>query len=407
MKTKWLCLGVVTALTVASANALELKSPVAGVGLKAVGGANTAAASEKEAKQAALQKAFESSIVTANKNLALANTMAQDALWTLGDVILDEEVMKDLKSRKSEAGIDGELTKALNTALKAKDFDSSELTAQNTKYVQAVTKLQISHNRYENIMNNMSPNFKKVLDGELSMLAAKTQLIESGKLTKNVKSVSTSQGAVLRKLNNINEKNSVYITIPDSEKVKYNKDGVVGSINYQLDTINANVDKAYQELITAFNLKNKVAEEKAKINNNPDLTKAEKDAALKRVVTDVTVQELANIETAMAEGTIKELNAQQSAAIINSTAIITDAIANYTALGITCTKLGMQISTKPIMAAPLALEVGQLKYTASILKEGVSSLKKVSAQTVKIAKAANLKVKTNESKAGNAIKAKF
>lgn len=360
-------------------------------------------ASEKDAKQAALQKAFEASLVTANKNFAAADSLANGALWELGSIILDTEVMNDLKSRKGQEGVNDELAKALNSALKSKEFDSSELTSQNAKYVKAVTNLQISHNRYENIMNNMSPNFKKVLDGELSMISAKTQLVESGKLTKNVKSASMHQGSVLNKLNRINEKNSVYITIPDSEKVKYNKDGVVGSINYQLDTINSNVDKAYKELISAFNLKKEIEEAKATINNNPDLSKAEKEAKLQKVETEVLAAALAKQAEVDTNGNIKKLNSQQTAAITNATVIMTDSLLNYTSLGLACTKLGMQISAKPILAAPLALEVGQLKYTASVIKNSASSLKKVSTQSVKIAKANNIKVNTNSSK-GSAIK---
>ncbi len=381
----------------ASAQAIDIKKPDLGA-LKNVAGTTTAN-SENKAKEEAQQKAFQAAIDTANSKLATAKSLANTSIWTLGELILDEETYKGFASKKSDAATADEVLKALNTKLaaelKIKDFNSTDIveiaTPNNTKYVNAVKNLQIASNRYENIMNNMSPSFKKVLDGDYSMLAVKSQLAESAKLTKNVKSVSMGQNSLLNKLNKVNEKAKVSIVIPDSEKVVYNKDGVVGSINYQLDSINGEVNKAYDDIINAFHLQEDVKSLKAKMleQDKDAMGKVSSDKAAGESYDELAKQQ-AIVAKLNDKNAISNLDAKQKTAIVNAGAKLLASGVNYTALGLQCTKLGMAISAKPIIAAPLALEVGQLKYTAKVLKNSATSVKKVSGPMVKVAKASGV-----------------
>ncbi len=382
-----LTLCAVAVATASSVQALELKTPNVGALKNVTNTAVTAKTSQADAKKAAneeaFKKQFDATIVASNKKLDDAKNLGKTSVWDLAKIILDEETYKSFDERKAEEGINVELAKALNNTLKvqikAKDFviDSfDENPANKAKYINAVKNLQISQNRCENIMNNMSPTFKKILDGQVSMLNVKSQLVESTKITKNVKSVTMGQNALLRKLNKINSENKIVITIPDNEKVQYNKDGVVGSINYQLDTANAKVKSSYDNLISAFNLGENVKKEIAEINNNSDLTKAEKDnliaQAKVKTFTDMSKERAAQQK---AGEKVAELTAQQKTAKEAAIVKLTEAVSEYTALGISCTKLGFAISAKPILAAPLALEVDQLKYTAKMLSTSASSMK--------------------------------
>jgi len=324
--------------------------------------------SNKETNDAAFQKSFQTAIDNSNKKLAEAKTLANNAIWSLGSTVLGED-FEAYKAKKSEEGATDELIDAMNKKLKeqikkndidAYAFENNE--AGKKAFMNAVTNLQIAQNRYENITNNMSPNFRKILNGEVSMLNVKGQLVESGKLSKNVKAASMGQSSLLNKLNKIITKQKLgTLQIPESEKVVYNKDGIVGSINYQLDSTNATVNGAYDSLIEAFGLKNEVAKIKADIESKTDAAVNEKGNALqaKQVALNNKANELK--EKAKAEGKAVELTSKQSQAIDNATTKLTEAAANYISLGLACTKLGMQISTKPILAAPLALELDQLK----------------------------------------------
>ncbi len=339
-------------------------------------------ASNKEANDAAFQKSFQTAIDNSNKKLAEAKTLANNAIWSLGQTVLGED-FEAYKAKKSEEGATKELIDAMNKKLKeqikkndidAYAFENNE--AGKKAFMSAVTNLQIAQNRYENITNNMSPNFRKILNGEVSMLNVKGQLVESSKLSKNVKTASMGQSSLLNKLNKIITKQKLgTLQVPESEKVVYNKDGIVGSINYQLDSTNATVNGAYDSLIEAFGLKNEVAKIKADLESQTDAAVNEKGNTLeaKRVAVNNKANELK--EKAKAEGKAVELTSKQSQAVDNATTKLTEAAANYTSLGLACTKLGMQISAKPILAAPLALELDQLKYTAKNLKSGVSSIK--------------------------------
>lgn len=379
-----LTLCAVAVATTSSVQALELKTPNVGALKNVTNTAVTTKTSQADAKKAAneeaFKKQFDATIVASNKKLDDAKNLGKTSVWDLAKIILDEETYKSFDERKAEEGINVELAKALNNALKAqikaKDFNPEVYNANNTKYVTSVKNLQIAQNRCENIMNNMSPTFKKILDGEVSMLNVKSQLVESAKITKNVKSVTMGQSALLRKLNKINSENKIVITIPDNEKVQYNKDGVVGSINYQLDTTNAKVKSSYTNLISAFNLSEDVKKEIAEIENNPNLTKEEKDR-LKAQATMKTFTDMAKERAEMQKAgeKVAELTAQQKTAKDTAIVKLTEAVSEYTALGISCTKLGLTISSKPILAAPLALEVDQLKYTAKMLSTSASSMK--------------------------------
>lgn len=388
-KSLFLAACAVSILAMTSVQAIEVKKPdvsaLKNVSSVAKGAASATSATQKtdtSAKDAAFQKQFQATIDSSKKQLEIADKMANDAIWTLGEFVLDKETYDGFKSAKAEAGTFDTLLKSMNaklkTQLKTGDIDAYSFEnnkAAENKYVAAVKDLQVAQNRRANIINNMSPTFKKILEGEVSMLNVKAQLAESTKLSKDIKSASMGQQPLLNKLDKINVKQKIKVEIPENEKVKYNKDGIVGSINYQLDTTNANVDKAYDSLIAAFDLKKEVNSILADMNNNEDSTSGEK-GNLREAKVKALNDKAKERETKQKAGEeVAALTVAQQKAIEDASAKLTEALASYTSLGISCTKLGLQISSKPILAAPLALEVDQLKYTAKMLKSGASSIK--------------------------------
>lgn len=379
----------VSVLAMTSVQAIEIKKPDVGA-LKNVSSVakgatatTTTTKTDKSAADEAFQKQFQATIDSSKKQLTTADAMANKAIWDLGAIVLDKEAYEGFVANKNVEGTTDALIKAMNatlkTQLKTGDIDNYSFDGNSNgkiAYANAVKNLQIAQNRRANITNNMSPNFKKILDGEVSLLNVKAQLAESTKLAKDVKSASMGQQPLLNKLNKINEKQKIVVTVPDNEKVKYNKDGIVGSINYQLDTTNETIKSAYNSLISAYNLNNEVNAILADMNNDANLSKAEKDQ------NKVAAQEKAFVDYAKAQEakkkageTVAQKTAEQQKALENAGAKLAEGISSYTALGISCTKLGLQISSKPILAAPLALEVDQLKHTAKMLKTGAASLK--------------------------------
>lgn len=391
-------------ITAASVQALEVKKPdlsslksnVAGAAKTTTAASATKTTTDKSADALKQQQEMQAKIDAANKKLAVAENMANSAIWSLAKISLDDETYKSFNTKKSEINSNKDLTadskseqldslekdliKTLNSQLKAQikagDYNPDVYNKTNTTYVNAVKSLQIALNRYENIANGMSPTFKKILDGQISMLNVKLQLVESGKLTKNIKANSMGQRPLLNKYNKINEVNKITVEIPSTEKVVYDKDGIVGGITYQLETTNNNVKAANTKLIDALNLKSKVKAEIDSINSNPDLTQADKDRLIQQAAATVVGDYSAERAAKQKAGEkVAELTSQQKAAIAEATPVLTQAVSDYTSLGLSCAKLGMQISAKPILAAPLALEVGQLKYTGKMLKDSATTLK--------------------------------
>ena len=379
----------VSVLAMTSVQAIEIKKPDVGALKNAASvtkgtASATATKTDKNAANEAFQKQFQATIDSSTKQLATADAMAKKAIWDLGTIVLDKDTYNGFVAKKDAEDTTNALIKALNntlkTQLKTGDIDTYAFdnnAYDKAKYVNAVTNLQIAQNRRANITNNMSPSFRKILEGEVSILNVKAQLVESTKLSKDIKAASLGQQPLLNKLNKINEKQKIVITIPDNEKVKYNKDGIVGSINYQLDTTNDTVKGAYDSLISAYNLSGEVNAILADMNNNANLSKAEKDQnkieAQEKAFVDYAKQQAAKKK---AGETVAAKTSAQQKALENAGAKMAEALKSYTALGVSCTKLGFQISSKPILAAPLALEVDQLKYTASMLKNSATSLKK-------------------------------
>ena len=88
------------------------------------------------------------------------------------------------------------------------------------------------------------------------------------------------------------------------------------------------------------------------------------------------------------------LSAADKEAFEKAAGDVIGAVASYGALGMQCTKLGFNISKNPILAAPLAFELGALKDTGALIKDSSSSLAKSVSQLKKIMKDNNITIKS-------------
>ena len=70
-----------------------------------------------------------------------------------------------------------------------------------------------------------------------------------------------------------------------------------------------------------------------------------------------------------------------------------------------CTKLGFNISKNPLLAAPLAFELGALKDTAGLIKDSSSSLAKSVSQLKKVMKDNGITVTNTASAQNTGVKA--
>lgn len=193
-------------------------------------------------------------------------------------------------------------------------------------------------------------------------------------------------------------------------EIKFNSSGTIGHINSKLYTIDTQVQAAYDSLFSALLSKedyNKYKAELKTIQENKSLSETEKRAKLAEVATDTSAI-LANQEKQTEiYGNLKALSEAKKTEYVNALVNLTNASYQYVELAQECQSLSMSIASNPLQAASLALELGQVKDTAALLKANLKSIKNVSTQVIAINKANGIDVKLPENKAGKAKKVDF
>ena len=372
------------------ANALELKAPSIPAVKNPV--ASASAKTDKNAANENYQKEYQAKIEAQQKALNAVKAYDKEARLELAKAVLPAEKVAEIKGLS-----DAEFDKALNTelvkTLTAETFvqDYAEYTdAQKKAYIDAATKVQIADNRYKNVSNELTAPLKAIVDGKVSAISAKDELKNAGAMILGIKKNLGTSADVKKAIKKVNKANNITIVVPDNEKVVYPKEGTIGSINWSLNEINTTVDKSNQVLAKTL-LTQEQRNSLAAIQNNKDLSDAEKAAEMQKQANEYIAKN-------QADGTIKKaydgLSAADKEAFEKAAGDVIGAVASYGALGMQCTKLGFNISKNPILAAPLAFELGALKDTGALIKDSSSSLAKSVSQLKKIMKDNNITIKS-------------
>ena len=170
--------------------------------------------------------------------------------------------------------------------------------------------------------------------------------------------------------------------------------GTIAEMNKKLITADATVQSSFNALVSAMLSKEDAAKIKAElnaINQNKNLSTAEKSAKVAAIMTD-TGNTLKEQKEEMGEK-LKSANDAKKTEVAN--AVVALAVASYQYLDIAndCRSIAMKISTNPTLAVPLASELTSLKDTGVILKNNVTSLKNVTTQAVAVAKVGGIEIK--------------
>lgn len=384
-----------------SANAIELKTP----GLTAVKTHATVQSTktDKNAANEKYQKEYHAKIK--EQQAALNAVKAQDkaARLTLADVILPKEKVNENKALTGEE-FDNALNTELVSTLSAETFIQDYADFSETKkaaYYNAVKEIQAVDNRYKNVSNQLTAPLKAIVDGDVSAISSKDELKNAGAMILGIKKNLGTSSDVKKAINKVNKMNNITVVVDDKDRVVYPENGVVGSINSSLEEINNTVAKA--NLVLGGTLYTQEQQKTlAAIKNNKDLSEEEKSKELKAKAKEF-------FESNQADGTTKKLYESLSAAekekFNNAAADVIGAVASYGALGMQCTKLGFNISKNPLLAAPLAFELGALKDTAGLIKDSSSSLAKSVSQLKKVMKDNGITVTNTASAQNTGVKA--
>ena len=384
-----------------SANAIELKTP----GLTAVKTHATVQSTktDKNAANEKYQKEYHAKIK--EQQAALNAVKAQDkaARLPLADVILPKEKVNEIKALTGEE-FDNALNTELVSTLSAETFIQDYADFSETKkaaYYNAVKEIQAVDNRYKNVSNQLTAPLKAIVDGDVSAISSKDELKNAGAMILGIKKNLGTSSDVKKAINKVNKMNNITVVVDDKDRVVYPENGVVGSINSSLEEINNTVAKA--NLVLGGTLYTQEQQKTlAAIKNNKDLSEEEKSKELKAKAKEF-------FESNQADGTTKKLYESLSAAekekFNNAAADVIGAVASYGALGMQCTKLGFNISKNPLLAAPLAFELGALKDTAGLIKDSSSSLAKSVSQLKKVMKDNGITVTNTASAQNTGVKA--
>ncbi|MCM1338461.1 MAG: hypothetical protein NC191_02180 [Muribaculaceae bacterium] len=369
-----------------SASAIELKAP----GLSAVKSPTTQSAkTDKNAANEKYQKEYQAKIEAQQKKLNAIKAEDRNARLQLANVILTGDKIAEIKAL-SDAEIDEALDSALVAALSDETFHQvyAEESFDKTAYYNAVKAIKNVDNKYKNISNELTAPLKAIVDGNVSAISAKDELKNAGALILGIKKNLGTSSSVKKAINKVNKAENI-VVVPDVEVI-YPQEGVIGSINYNLNEIDKTVRNANQKIAKVL-LTEEQRSSLSAINNNQDLSKEERNAQLRLKTKEY-------FEANQTDGTIKKaidtLTPAQKEEFTNAASEVIGAAASYGALGMQCTKLGFNISKNPLLAAPLAFEMGALKDTAGLIKEGSSNLAKSVSQLKKVMKDNGLAINT-------------
>lgn len=385
--------------TALDANAFELKVPNLPTAKAPL------AQSAKTAKNAAneqYKKEYQAKIEAEQTKLNAVKAYDKQARLSLANVLLTKDKLKEINAISGE-----EFDEALNTALidvlSAETFiqDYAEFTPEKKKaYEIAATNIQIADNRYKNVSNELTAPLKAIVDGKVSAISSKDELKNAAAMIFGIKKNLGTNSDLKKAIRKVNKANNIIIVVPEGDEVKYPKEGVIGSINYNLNEINKTVNDA-NKVLGSILFTQEQQNTLLAIANNKDLSEEERTSELKSKSKEF-------YENNQADGTIKQtinnLTSVQKEQFTNAAGDVIAAVGAYGVLGLQCTKLGFNISKNPLLAAPLTFEIGALKDTASLIQDSASNLAKSVTQLKKVLKDNNISIANTNSAKTTGIK---
>lgn len=156
--------------------------------------------------------------------------------------------------------------------------DVSKLT-QEEKYMwgQGSYVLQIAQNRYDNVVNDLSPFFNILLTDRFNPKSVEAQIKKADKLVDRIQKNREPQANVLVSAEWQNAENQINITIPDNEKVSPNKNGLTYNVDTKVAVLNNALFAMLNDFVKTFGWENDIKEYLVNENYDkvPDAAKIE------------------------------------------------------------------------------------------------------------------------------------
>ena len=139
--------------------------------------------------------------------------------------------------------------------------DVSKLT-QEEKYMwgQGSYVLQIAQNRYDNVVNDLSPFFNILLTDRFNPKSVEAQIKKADKLVDRIQKNREPQANVLVSAEWQNAENQINITIPDNEKVSPNKNGLTYNVDTKVAVLNHALFAMLNDFVKTFGWENDIKE---------------------------------------------------------------------------------------------------------------------------------------------------
>lgn len=139
--------------------------------------------------------------------------------------------------------------------------DVSKLT-QEEKYMwgQGSYVLQIAQNRYDNVVNDLSPFFNILLTDRFNPKSVEAQIKKADKLVNRIQKNREPQANVLVSAEWQNAENQINITIPDNEKVSPNKNGLTYNVDTKVAVLNNALFAMLNDFVKTFGWENDIKE---------------------------------------------------------------------------------------------------------------------------------------------------
>lgn len=139
--------------------------------------------------------------------------------------------------------------------------DVSKLT-QEEKYMwgQGSYVLQIAQNRYDNVVNDLSPFFNILLTDRFNQKSVEAQIKKADKLVDRIQKNREPQANVLVSAEWQNAENQINITIPDNEKVSPNKNGLTYNVDMKVAILNNALFAMLNDFVKTFGWENDIKE---------------------------------------------------------------------------------------------------------------------------------------------------
>lgn len=139
--------------------------------------------------------------------------------------------------------------------------DVSKLT-QEEKYMwgQGSYVLQIAQNRYDNVVNDLSPFFNILLTDRFNPKSVEAQIKKADKLVDRIQKNREPQANVLVSAEWQNAENQINITIPDNEKVSPNKNGLTYNVDTKVAVLNNALFAMLNDFVKTFGWENDIKE---------------------------------------------------------------------------------------------------------------------------------------------------